>query len=135
MTDRPSIMITKKIPCGSVYCNFVENKTDGKFHKLLVFCDMARETPCGDSWIWAIARILTYSLRRAFREDNAEDAVSKQLFNHRCNKYVPGKERSCPDAISKAVKDYIKIKEKEAKKATPLGKTENIPIGGKGLPG
>ena len=122
MITRPSMMIVKRVVCGSVYCNFVETKVDGKFHKLMLFSDMTKEAPCGSAMLQSIQQVLTYALRRGFEEDNVDTALINQMLNQRCNARadVPTWNKkiewSCTDAISKAVKDYIKIKAKKKKK-------------------
>ena len=85
---------------------------EGVFHKLFITGAMTRETPCGTSWMDALARIITYSIRRGLWEKNIETGIIKQLLNVRCNSTIPNKEKicSCSDAIGKGLKDYAEIR-------------------------
>lgn len=111
-----AITMFRKVGCGNVYCIFSER--DGEFYNLIIKGDMAREAPCGESFFNSIAAILTYSLRRSISEGNAKDAVAKHILGHRCNMYVPNKEKiqSCPDAIGRMVLEYLKARTDEIEK-------------------
>lgn len=100
----------RKVGCGNIYCIF--NEKDNDFYNLIIKGDNARETPCGESWLNAMAAILTYALRRSVWENNTKKAIIKHLLNHRCNMIVPNKEHivSCVDAIGRMVLEYIKAR-------------------------
>src|SRR3990167_6053920 len=106
MKDYESLTIEKKIGCGNVYLIFIED--EDTFHRLFIRGDMAKECPCGESWFNAVAKLLTFALRRSFNEDNTKEAIIKQLLGHRCSIVIPNKEHiiSCSDAIAKAVLEY-----------------------------
>lgn len=108
MKDYESLTITKEVGCGNVYLIFTED--EHLFHKLFIRGDMAKECPCGESFLNAIAKLLTYALRRSFEEENVKEAIIKQLLGHRCSMIIPNKEHivSCSDAIAKAVLEYAK---------------------------
>jgi len=108
MKDYLSITICKVVPCGNIYCIFAE-ETD-TFHKLTIKGDMARECPCGESWFNAIAKLITYAMRRSIWEGNTKEGIIKQLLGQRCPSYRVNKERilSCADAIARAVMEYSK---------------------------
>lgn len=103
-----AMTLHRKVGCGNIYCIFSEE--DGQFYNLIVKGDMAREAPCGESWLNAIAAVLTYALRKSLWEGTAQKAIVKHLLNHRCNTAVPNKEHitSCSDAIGRMVLEYIK---------------------------
>ena len=120
MKDYPSITISKKVGCGNIHLVFMED--EGAFYNLLIFGDMSKECPCGDSWFKSIARLLTFSLRRSIWEGTTRKGIVKQLLNQRCANATPNKDNivSCADAIARAVLEYAKTKdltEKEAKAA------------------
>ena len=103
-----SITITKKInPCGHIHAIFLEDQDC--FHKMFI---KGPGTKCGEVWMDSLAKILTYALRRAEFEGTIEDGIIKQLLNVRCNNVVVNKDHicSCPDAIGKAIIQYLKIK-------------------------
>ena len=105
-----AITMHRKVGCGSIYCIFSED--DGEFYNLIIKGDNAREAPCGESWLNAMAAILTYALRQSLWEGTAQKAIVKHLLNHRCQTVVPNAERvvSCSDAIGKMVLEYIKAR-------------------------
>lgn len=108
MRNHESLTMFRKVGCGNVYCIFSEN--DGEFYNLIIKGDMARNTPCGESWLSAIASVLTYALRKSLWEGTAQKAIIKHLLNHRCNMAVPNIDHitSCSDAIGRMVLEYIK---------------------------
>jgi hypothetical protein len=118
-----ALALHRKVGCGSIYCIF--NELDNEFYNLIIKGDNASEAPCGESWLNAMAAILTYSLRRAIWDGHAKQAIVKHLLNHRCQMVVPNKEHivSCADAIGRMVLEYIKsrgldeIEEKEVEEA------------------
>ena len=114
--EKPSLTYCRKVGCGNLFIIFIEHH-NGNFHKLLLRGDMSKETPCGESWFWGLARILTFAIRRALSEgeDALEQALVKHMMNQRCNMCFVGTDLSCMDAIAKAVREYIKSKRKEKK--------------------
>ena len=82
---------------------------DNAFHKLFIKGDPDK-MPCGGCWLEAMARILTYALRRGIWEGTVNDGVIKQLLNIRCNTLPPNEAHvlSCADAIGKCVQEYLK---------------------------
>jgi hypothetical protein len=119
-----SLTMYRKVGCGSVYCIFVEK--EDLFHRLIIKGDNAREAPCGESWLNAMAAILTYALRRSVDENNTKRAIVKHLLNHRCHMAIANKDHivSCADAIGRMVLEYIKSRgldeaEEEAEEETP----------------
>lgn len=108
----PALTISKEVPCGHIYCIF--NEKDDTFHKLTIKGDMSRECPCGDSWLAAISRILTYAMRRGIDEDNIKEGIIQQLLGHRCPVFVNIKEEkifSCVDGIAKVMLEYSKSRD------------------------
>ncbi len=105
-----AITMSRKVGCGSIFVIF--NEDEGEFYNLIIKGDNAKESPCGESWMNAVAAILTYSLRRSMWEGNAQQAIVKHLLNHRCQKIVPNEEHivSCADAVGKMVLEYIKAR-------------------------
>ncbi len=100
----------RKVGCGAIYCIFVED--EGAFYNLIIKGDNAKETPCGESWLNAMGRILTYALRRSIWEGDTQRAIVKQLLNNRCNMAAANKDHivSCPDAIGRMVLEYLKAR-------------------------
>jgi hypothetical protein len=111
MKDYPTITISKWIPCGNIYCLFLEE--DDSFHRLTIKGDMAKECLCGESWLNSIAKLLTYAMRRSIWEGNTKDGIIKQLLGQRCPSYVSNKEHilSCSDAIARCVLEYSKSRD------------------------
>ena len=105
-----SITMSRAVGCGRVYCIFTED--DGEFYNLIIKGDNAKEAPCGEAFMNAIASVLTYSLRRSLWEGNTQKAIVRHLLNHRCNMAVPNKDHitSCSDAIGKMVLEYLKAR-------------------------
>ena len=103
-----SMTMHRKVGCGNIYCIFVED--ENAFHRLIIKGDNAKEAPCGESWLNAMASILTYALRQSLWEGTTQRAVVKHLLNHRCQMAVPNQEHivSCSDAIGRCVLEYIK---------------------------
>ena len=87
---------------------------------------MSKDTPCGESWLWGISKLLTYALRRAFEEEGGtvEEAIMKQLLFHSCNRYNPATEKSCISAIGRALGDYLKLRNKRDEKEKTEKKEE-----------
>ena len=110
MKDYDTITIQKKVGCGNLYVLFLEN--EGAFHRVFVKGNMAKTSPCGESWLSAIARLVTYSLRRSIWEGTTKRAIIKQLMYERCPAAIPNKEHivSCSDAIGRAVLQYCEMK-------------------------
>lgn len=109
--NKPSKTIVKQVGCGKIYCIFVEHH-NGNFDKMLIRGSMSRNTNCGDSWLWGLGSLLTFSLRRAMKEegDSVERGIVRQLFHHTCSIGSIKTERSCISAIGKAVETYIKTR-------------------------
>ena len=121
-----SITMHRKVGCGNIYVIF--NEEEGAFYNLIIKGDNAKESPCGESWMNAMASILTYALRRSVWEGNAQQAIVKHLLNHRCNMVVANHEHitSCSDAIGRMVLEYLKARnldEIEKEKEADLQKT------------
>ena len=109
--DKPSKTYQKKVGCGSLYVIFNEHY-NGNFDHLIIRGSMSKRTDCGDSWIFGIAKLLTYALRRAFKEDDdsRERGIVRQLIAHTCSKCSLKTELSCISAIGRAIDDYLKLK-------------------------
>jgi len=123
MRTYDAITFHRAVGCGNIYCIF--NEKDDEFYNLIIKGDNAREAPCGEVWLNAMAAILTYALRRAVNEVNAKRAIVKHLLNHRCHMAIPNREHitSCADAIGRMVLEYIKSKgldEIEEETETPV---------------
>lgn len=108
-----SITMFRKVGCGSIYCIF--NEQEGEFYNLIIKGDMARDTPCGESFMSAIASVLTFALRRSIWEGNAQKAIIKHLLNHRCNNPIRDWQTkevvsSCSHAIGIMVLEYLKAR-------------------------
>lgn len=103
-----SITIRKRICQGHLYCIFEQGK-DGEFKKLHIK-GSTKATPCGESWIDPMSKIITFALRRALWEGSAQQGILKHLFGHRCNECAVNADRttSCTDAIAKSVDEYLK---------------------------
>ena len=114
MKDYHTITIQKQVGCGHIYLRFLEEE-EGAFHKLMISGDMAKEAPCGESWLNAIASLLTFALRRSIWEGTTQRAIIRQLCGQRCNMAKLNQEHivSCSDAIGKAVLEYIKSRDTE----------------------
>ena len=103
--------ICKKVgACGNIYCLFLED--EDAFHKVQIKGDIGK-MPCGRCWLEAMARILTYALRRGLWEGSTDQGIIKQLKGIRCNSLPANAEHitSCSDAIGKALDEYLKIEE------------------------
>lgn len=113
MTQKPTFTYIKNVGCGKIYVMFVEH-LNGSFDYMLIRGDVSRSTDCGESWYGGVSRLLTFSLRRAFKEEGntIENGITKQLIGNRCNKYIPGKEHSCISAIGACIHEYIKRRRK-----------------------
>lgn len=118
---RNSLTLQKRVGCGHLYLTFIEHK-NGHFYKLLIDGTMTKESPCGSSWLNAIARILTYAIRRSTEEDEKSKkkdfkqtslfhGIIKQLIGHHCNRKSMVTESSCASAIAMGIKDYIRRKD------------------------
>ncbi len=122
MKEFNSITISKTVGCGKIYCIF--NESEDVFDNLIIKGSNAKEALCGEVWMNAMAKILTYALRRSVWEGTTKRAIVKQLLGHRC--YAsPNKDKttSCVDAIARCVLEYSKSRdlineEKEAPKET-----------------
>lgn len=117
MITRPSITFSRKVACGHIYATFAEFD-NGTFHKLLLSGDMTKEAPCGSSVLWSFQKVLTFALRRAFKEggDTLDIGLIKHLQHHQCNRFHVGVDKSCSDAVSKLVKQYLDyVKKRETK--------------------
>lgn len=118
-----AITMCRKVGCGSIYCIFSED--EGAFYNLIIKGDNAKEAPCGESWMNAMASVLTYALRHSVWEGTTQRAIVKHLLNHRCNMAIPNAEHitSCSDAIGRMVLEYLKARnldeiEKEKEEAS-----------------
>lgn len=111
-----SLTMYRKVGCGTIYCIFSEQ--DGNFYNLIIKGDNAKEIVCGESWMNSIASVLTYALRRSISEGNAHKGIVKHLLGHRCNMYVPNKDKiqSCGDAIGRMCLEYLKARTDEIEK-------------------
>lgn len=121
-----AMTMSRKVGCGNIYCIF--NEDEGSFYNLIIKGDNAKEAPCGEAWLNAMAAILTYALRQSLWEGTTQKALIKHLTGHQCAMYVPNKEhiKSCTDAIGKMVLEYIKsrgLDEIEKEKEEVAGKT------------
>jgi len=105
-----ALTMHRKVGCGSVFV--IINEVEGVFYNIIIKGDNAKETPCGESWLNAMAAILTYALRQSIWEGTAQEAIVKHLKNHRCSMAVPNKEHivSCSDAIGRCVLEYLKAR-------------------------
>lgn len=102
-----SITIRKRICQGHLYCIFEQE--DGVFKKLHIK-GSTKATPCGESWIEPVSKVITFALRRALWEGTEETGIIKHLLGHRCNECAVNGDRttSCTDAIAKCVSEYLK---------------------------
>lgn len=109
MDDFHSTTYSKRICKGHIYCTFVEG-SQGEFNRLILKGNMAKETPCGESWLEPLARLITFSLRRAIWEGTVDKGILKHLAHHRCNNMPPNKDKvcSCTDAVEKCIREYLK---------------------------
>jgi len=106
-----TITLTKEVPCGAIYCLFLEE--DDSFNRLFIKGDMAKTCPCGESWFNAIAKLITYAMRRSIIEENTKEGIIKQLLYQRCPSYRANKEhiQSCSDGIARCVLEYCKSRD------------------------
>lgn len=111
MSEYKTITITKHLnPCGNIHIIFTEDRDC--FHKLFI---KGPGTDCGEVWLSSLAKMITFAIRRAEFEGTIQDGIIKQLLGIRCNNVTPNKEHicSCPDAVGKAITQYLKMKEIE----------------------
>lgn len=103
-----ALTMSRQVGCGTIYVIF--NEEENAFYNMEIKGDSAKETPCGESWMNALAAVLTYALRHSLWEGTTQKAIVKHLLNHRCNMAVANKEHvvSCVDAVGKMVLEYIK---------------------------
>lgn len=107
-----SITIAQKVgSCGTIYCIFVEGG-EGEFKKLFIKGAMGKNTPCGESWLEPIAKILTFALRRSLFEGTVDRGIIRQLKGVRCNNISPNKDHiiSCSDAIASILVKYLLLR-------------------------
>ena len=114
MKDYLSITISRQVPCGRIDCIFTED--EHVFHKLKIKADLhlAKQCPCGESWLNSIAKLITYAMRRSIWEGNTKEGIIKQLLGQRCSlAIVDPKEHilSCSDAIARCVLEYSKSRD------------------------
>lgn len=109
MKEFNSITFSKKVGCGRIYV--IINESEGAFDNLIIRGSNAKEATCGEVWMNAMAKILTYALRRSVWEGTTRRAIVKQLLNHKCYG-LPNEDKttSCPDAIGKIVLEYLKAR-------------------------
>lgn len=122
--DYKTVTISKKIgACGHIYCLFMED--ENAFHKLHIKGDPGK-MPCGGCFLEALGRVLTYALRRGIWEGSVNKGLINQLLNIRCNDLPVNAEHicSCPDAIGKSIKEYLKYE--EPKKPLPEEAKEKV---------
>ena len=117
LTSKNSITISERVGCGHVYLIFNLNK-DGTFHKLYIRGTMAKSCDCSESFLDSFARILTFSLRRAIKEDTINEGIVNHLKGHRCSKVVIHGSTSCVDGIAKGIQKYLDYGKEENKKDT-----------------
>ena len=113
MKDYIATTLFRKVGCGNIY--LIINEEEGEFYNLAIKGDNCKETPCGESWMGAIAALLTFALRRSVVENNTLKAIIRHLLNHRCNNPIKdwrSKEEvsSCSHAIGLMVLEYIKAR-------------------------
>jgi len=107
MKEFDAITITKKVGCGKIY--IIINEVEGAFDNIIIKGSNAKEATCGEVWMNAMAKLLTYSLRRSVWEGTTKRAIVRQLLNHKCySRPNEDKTTSCVDAIGKAVLEYLK---------------------------
>ena len=126
MITRPSITFSRKVACGHIYATFAEFD-NGTFHKLLLSGDMTKEAPCGSSVLWSFQKVLTFALRRAFKEggDTLDIGLIKHLQYHQCNRFHVGVDKSCSDAVAKLVQQYLSyVKKRETTETETETKTK-----------
>jgi len=116
---RPRVLagLTIKVPtgCGNMYV--ILNWKDGRLFE--VFATLGKSGGCSQCYSEALTRSITAGLRSRSKEEGAEGQVNvddyvDQLANIRCpNPHSFPKEESnvsCVDAISKALKEFGKLK-------------------------
>lgn len=104
-----TVTIIRKVgSCGTITLRFLEDEE--AFHRVFITGDGGK-MKCNPMWLEALARMLTYALRRGIWEGTVSEGIIKQLCNIRCNEVSANKEHicSCSDAIGKATKEYLKI--------------------------
>lgn len=106
---RKSITLSEKVGCGHIYA-IIELK-GGAFDRLTIRGAMAKSCDCGESFLQAIGKILTFGMRRAIKEGNGtlDIALIKHLQGHRCNKPLYRGSLSCVDGIARVIKKYMEV--------------------------
>ncbi|MBC7129419.1 MAG: vitamin B12-dependent ribonucleotide reductase [Thermoplasmatales archaeon] len=105
---RPAVMrgITRKLPtgCGNLYVTMNEDEK-GLFE---VFARLGKAGGCADAQLEAVGRLVSLCLRSGVKPE----AIIKQLKLIRCpnpsNLMKGVKILSCPDAIAKAIEEYVR---------------------------
>jgi len=110
--SQPCITISEKVGCGYVYL-LIETK-NGIFDKLTIKGTMAKSCDCGESFLQAIGKILTFSIRRAIKEGTLEEGILNHLKGHRCNIPIYKGSLSCVDGIAKGMKKFFENEVKNA---------------------
>jgi hypothetical protein len=112
-----TITISEKVGCGHIYAIIqLKNKS---FDRVDFLGAMPKSCDCGDSFLQALSKILTFAIRRAIKEGNIEIALLKHLTGQRCNKPIYRGAVSCTDAIAKLIRKYMELengKKKETNK-------------------
>lgn len=116
LDSKESVTVSQKVGCGRIYL-IIELK-DKKFNKLTIKGSMAKSCDCGESFLQALGRVLTFSIRRAIKEDDdtLEYGVLNQLQGHRCVYPIYRGALSCVDGIAKALKNELEREKKQSAK-------------------
>ncbi len=108
VSSKKSITLSEKVGCGHIYAIIqLKNRT---FDRVDFLGAMPKSCDCGDSFLQALSKILTFAIRRAIKEGNVEIALIKHLQGHRCNKPLYRGSLSCVDGIARVIKKYMEMK-------------------------
>jgi len=108
-------VIQKMTPCGHLYfsCSYRDDDPEKVDFIKIYFSN--RFGGCGSSFHEALADGLTFQIRR-IRNKHEAIAIVKNLRDHQCNqppKLSKDRNKSCADAIGKAVMEILGITEDE----------------------